>query len=345
MSQPVALALAQAASQPHSTRAFHEVWAWNLDDQFDAFLTAVAQASDAGAVVAIDVEFPGFLRREPRLCEHGPRYQTLRENVDRLWPIQIGVAVAGAEGTLRGVWCFNLRFDEAVDAHSEPSLAFLRTAGIDFPRHRAEGIEAAALGLRLANSSLVGYHGCTPWWLTFSGSYDLAYLLKLLTLGRPLPGAPAGFDKALSVYCPRRHELRDLLPRGSLENLGRLHGVQRHGRAHTAGSDALLTLELFLHLARAGGFGAEPSKSWGEWDLETWSFWDGYSGDWESQQVAARWPSPWEVPPPPPFAPHWYHPALIPPPPLVGVGGPWGATVQGDATRSAEAPVSPFFRR
>jgi hypothetical protein len=39
-----------------------------------------------------------------------------------------------------------------------------------------------------------------------------------------------------------------MLPKGSLDALGRRHGVKRLGSAHTAGSDALLTLELFMLL-------------------------------------------------------------------------------------------------
>jgi len=156
------------------------------------------------------------------------------------------MGVVGANGQLFGVWTFNLYFDANVHAHTAESLAFLQRAGINFPRHAAEGIDVLALGQRLAVSSLVGPHGRTPCWLTFSGSYDWAYLLKMITLGRALPSLPNTFDKVLSYYCPKRYELRDLLPSGSLEVLGQSHGVKRWGCAHTAGSDALLTAELFV---------------------------------------------------------------------------------------------------
>merc|ERR1719162_2658755 len=136
---------------------------------------------------------------------------------------------------------------------------------MDFYRHRTEGISALAIGQRLANSRLVG--ALAPSWLTFSGSYDWAYLLKLVTLGRALPSQPSTFEKVLSVYCPKRLELRDLLPTGSLEVLGSKHGVKRWGKPHTAGSDALLTLELFVLLVGLK-FGAEAElgraeEAWG----------------------------------------------------------------------------------
>eukprot|EP00438_Fugacium_kawagutii_P022558 Skav202589 [mRNA] locus=scaffold1305:131284:134139:- [translate_table: standard] len=44
--------------------------------------------------------------------------------------------------------------------------------------------------------------------------------------------------------------LRDELPRGSLDSLLREFGVERHGTPHTAGSDALATLELYLQVTQ-----------------------------------------------------------------------------------------------
>jgi len=239
-------------------RTFHEVWASNFEEEFNCLLAAVASAGGPEVTLALDMEFPGFPSESPRFSSPEAHYEALRRNVDQLWPIQLGVAVLGANGVHRGVWTFNLHFDASVDAHTEESLAFLRAAGINFPRHRAEGIKALALGQHLASSSLIGAHGRAPCWLTFSGSYDWGYLVKLVTLGRALPGLASTFDNVLSIYCPRRQELRDLLPSGSLEVLGRKHGVKRWGTAHTAGSDALLTLELFMLL---GGPKLQPGNA------------------------------------------------------------------------------------
>jgi len=234
-----------------------------------------------------------------------------------------------------------MHFDASVDAHSEPSLAFLHSAGIDFPRHRAEGITPAALGVRLASSSVVGLHRQTPWWLTFSGAYDLGYLLKLLTMGRPLPCEAEGFQRALQVYCPRRHELREQLPMGSLENLGRLHGVRRHGRAHTAGSDALLTLELFLLLAHAGDVTYDQDKAWDPWAGTAWGSWGSYYCVWEDCQPS------WETSCSSMMPGHPWCYATAASVPQLGTGmpginafamqGPGAAAAQGDATREGLA--------
>jgi hypothetical protein len=282
-----------------SSRVFHDVWDSNFEEEFDAFLAVVSGAGGPKATIAMDMEFPGFLCEDPQFSTHAEHYQALRYNVDRLWPIQVGLAVAGANGVIRGVWIFNLRFDAGVDAHTDASLAFLRDAGIDFPRHSEEGISALRFGQQLSSSTLVGHHGHAPHWLTFSGSYDWGYMLKLVTSGRDLPGLPSGFDDVLSVYCPKRHDLQDLLPRCSLQTLGRWYGVKRWGSAHTAGSDALLTLELFLLVGcrKPPGTASENrimrhQTVWSEsdWPESRWQHWETLSFQWhegDDQQYSA----------------------------------------------------------
>jgi len=232
-----------------SPRKIREVWAWNLDEELSALTCAVANAGQSDAVLAMDFEFPGFLWPTPGAdSSHEARYGALRANINLLWPIQLGLAVASSDGKLGGVWSFNLKFDVAIDRHSKESVTFLQDAGVDFPRHKNEGIEAVAFGFRLARSGLVGQHS-TPCWLTFSGLYDLGYLVKLLTSGDPLPMSMGRFEAALAILCPVRRELRDHMKGcGSLDSFARRYDVQRHGAAHTAGSDALLTLEIYLRL-------------------------------------------------------------------------------------------------
>lgn len=267
-----------------SAKDFHEVWENNFDEEFNALLQTVLKAGGRHAILAMDMEFPGFLCEHPRFSSPAEHYQALRCNVDQLWPIQFGIAVMGTNGVSRGVWTFNLRFDASIDKHAPESLEFL--SGIDFPRHRMHGIDTKAFGRQLADSSLV--RGIAPCWLTFSGSYDWGYLLKLVTLGCALPSSSSEFDRVLAVYCPQRRELRDFLPpraqRLSLEKLGSKHGVKRWGTAHTAGSDALLTLDLFvLH----GGLEMQAGNEFREASLEeqsnnTWN----NAGDWYPSHVA-----------------------------------------------------------
>jgi len=271
-----------------------EVWAWNFEAEFRAMLAACRYG---GCLTALDMEFPGFVREEPRACSKAVRYQVLRENVDKLWPVQVGIAVAGADRTLIGVWSFNLRFDAQNDASSAAGMVFLRRAGLDFRRHLSDGIPANQFGARLADSPMFRSHRQAPWWLTFSGFYDLGYLLKLLSFGKPLPAEAAEFDEQLSSVCPWRYELRDQLPRGSLEALAWSHGVPRRGAAHTAGSDALLTLELFLLLGAApwARLGL-PDGYWGQqaaWDYEApWGYWGPPAAPAHWPLLPGAWPQP-----------------------------------------------------
>lgn len=224
-------------------RQVRDVWAWNLQSELLALLAAL-RAAGPGATVALDTEFPGALDETAwKASSRDVRYKAMKESVDLLSPIQVGLALGGADGRLLGAWTFNLLYDLRQDLHTDAAVHFLSAAGIDFPRHAAEGIDRQILGTLLARTPLVG--AASPTWLTFSGLYDLGYLLKLLTPD-PLPCDVSGFDDALAKFCPQKLELRDWLPHGSLEKLAKDHGIARRGRAHTAGSDALVTLKLFL---------------------------------------------------------------------------------------------------
>ena len=68
------------------------------------------------------------------------------------------------------------------------------------------------------------------------------------------------FEVLLEGTCAGRHELRDRLPFGSLSSLARSHGVIRYGQAHTAGSDALVTLDLFFRISKSDDTHVETNK-------------------------------------------------------------------------------------
>ena len=72
----------------------------------------------------------------------------------------------------------------------------------------------------------------------------------------------------LEETCAGRHELRDRLPFGSLSNLARSHDVIRYGQAHTAGSDALVTLDLFFRISKSDDTHVESNK----FDMESGKF-------------------------------------------------------------------------
>lgn len=233
----------------------HEVWAGNLDVELNSFLAAVAAAGPKG-VVAFDTEFPGTVREVPQFASNEIQYKAVRVNVQLLTPIQMGFAVADGSGQVLGVWNFNLRFDATKDLHLESALKFLTSAGVDFRRHAREGIDCEKIGERMGASLRAlcdwsredALDSVGPCWVTFSGLHDLGYLLKVLEKpGRSPPSSMASFEEALNAFCPHRCELKELLPPyGSLESWVQELNVPRVGRAHTAGSDALATLMVFL---------------------------------------------------------------------------------------------------
>lgn len=222
-----------------------DVWASNFDVEMFAFIAAASVAGPAG-LLAMDMEFPGFLRQEPVFASSSDQYRAMRGNVNVLRPVQVGMAIASGSGELLGAWSFNLHFSVAEDHHSEAAIAFLASAGIDFSRHATEGIARSRFSEALAACSLVGTPQ-GPLLTTFAGLYDLGYLMSLLTQ-QSLPCNLSAFESLLCSVCPHRCELRDWLPHGSLNALAREHGVRRQGAAHTAGSDALVTLELLLRV-------------------------------------------------------------------------------------------------
>eukprot|EP00913_Durusdinium_trenchii_P015666 g14723.t1 len=89
--------------------------------EWDA-LMSVLEGQPRPIMVALDTEFPGFLLEDTPFAPRSARYRALRENVEHLWPIQFGLAVAGSEGLPLGAWTFNLSFNLATNLYSEDSL-------------------------------------------------------------------------------------------------------------------------------------------------------------------------------------------------------------------------------
>ena len=84
-------------------------------------------------------------------------------------------------------------------------------------------------------------------WVVFHGQYDFSYLLKII-LGTNLPNDPKDFMSILEFTFPVKfdikimiHEIEEI-KNYSLQKLGNDLSIERHGRQHQGGSDALLTL-------------------------------------------------------------------------------------------------------
>ncbi|EEC81584.1 hypothetical protein OsI_25049 [Oryza sativa Indica Group] len=259
-------AAAAAARSPEIVKV-RSVWAHNLDEEANL----IESLFPSFRLAAVDTEFPGTVHRPSApayTLTRKQKYALLKKNVDELHLVQLGLTLFDAGGRLpdlgtggaaRYVWEFNFReFDLRRHAHAPESIALLRSKGVDFDRTRRGGVDAAAFGPRLRRWLRAGLGRAGL--VTFSGAYDLAYMLKMLYGGGGggyrLPGDAATFEFVVRAVIGRtlydvgkmaRHCPGDM--RGGLERVAGKLGVRRAvGEAHQAGSDSLLTSQMFMRM-------------------------------------------------------------------------------------------------
>ncbi|KAG2334314.1 hypothetical protein Bca4012_000509 [Brassica carinata] len=233
-----------------------EVWNDNLLEEF----ALIREIVDKFTYVAMDTEFPGVVLKPVETFKHNSdlNYRTLKENVDLLKLIQVGLTFSDEDGNLPTcgtdkfcVWQFNFReFNIGEDIYASESIELLRQCGIDFKKNVESGIDVARFGELMMSSGIVLNDSIS--WVTFHGGYDFGYLVKLLTC-KELPVKQADFFKLLYVYFPTVYDIKHLMTFcnglfGGLNRLAELMGVERVGVCHQAGSDSLLTLGSFRKL-------------------------------------------------------------------------------------------------
>ncbi|KAH9760385.1 putative CCR4-associated factor 1 [Citrus sinensis] len=207
-----------------------EVWNDNLEEEF----ALIREIVDKYNYIAMDTEFPGVVLRPVGAFKNinDYNYQTLKDNVDMLKLIQLGLTFSDENGNLPTcgtdkfcIWQFNFReFNLIDDIFASDSL--LMSSGI------------------VLNDVVR--------WVTFHSGYDFGYLLKLLTC-RSLPDTQAGFFELINMYFPVVYDIKHLMKfcnslHGGLNKLAELLEVERVGICHQAGSDSLLTSCTFRKL-------------------------------------------------------------------------------------------------
>jgi CCR4-NOT transcription complex subunit 7/8 len=233
-----------------------EVWNDNLEEEF----ALIREIVDDFPYIAMDTEFPGIVLRPVGNFKNSNdyHYQTLKDNVDVLKLIQLGLTFSDDQGNLPTcgtdkycIWQFNFReFNVNEDVFANDSIELLRQSGIDLNKNNENGIDAVRFGELLMSSGIV--LNDSVYWVTFHSGYDFGYLLKLLTC-QNLPDTQAGFFNLINMYFPTLYDIKHLMKfcnslHGGLNKLAELLEVERIGICHQAGSDSLLTACTFRKL-------------------------------------------------------------------------------------------------
>lgn len=245
-----------AALTKNDSVHIREVWSHNLEEEF----ALIREIVDAYPYVAMDSEFPGVVIRPvgnfKNITDYN--YLTLKDNVDMLKLIQLGLTFSDEKGNLPTcgtdkycIWQFNFcEFDVTEDVYASDSIELLKQCGIDFKKNTEMGIDANRFGELLMSSGIVLNDSIR--WVTFHSGYDFGYLLKLLTC-QSLPDTQAGFFNLINIYFPMVYDIKHLMKfcnslHGGLNKLAELLEVERIGICHQAGSDSLLTCWTFMKL-------------------------------------------------------------------------------------------------
>jgi len=244
-----------------------EVWSHNLEEEF----ALIHKVVDDYPYVAMDSEFPGVVIRPvgnfKNITDYN--YQTLKDNVDMLKLIQLGLTFSDEQGNLPTcgtdkfcIWQFNFReFDVEDDVYAADSIELLKQCGIDLKKNNDMGIDSNQFGELLMSSGIVLNDSIS--WVTFHSGYDFGYLLKVLTC-RSLPETQTGFFDMINMYFPLVYDIKHLMKfcnslHGGLNKLAELLDVARVGMCHQAGSDSLLTCCTFMKL-KENFFNGAPEK-------------------------------------------------------------------------------------
>ncbi|KAG8084302.1 hypothetical protein GUJ93_ZPchr0010g7661 [Zizania palustris] len=176
------------------------------------------------------------------LLSSAEKYKFIKANINTLYLVQLGLTLFNDDDWLldfntgdamQVVWEFNFReFDVMHHLHALESITILWMKGMDFDRTHWHGIDAAAFKARLRKwlHDVLGRVGV----ITFSGSYDLAYMLKMMyDNSYKLPNTIAQFNNIVKSVVGKmlydvkemaRHYPSDL--RGGLELVARKLGVR-----------------------------------------------------------------------------------------------------------------------
>jgi len=179
-------------------------------------------------------------------------YDTIKINVNNLKLIQIGLSLYNPTKNEKKTWQFNLNFNILHEKFSNSSIELLQKSGINFAKISEEGIDYNLFSDFLKKSGLISNKKIT--WVTFHGTYDLAYLLKMIK-NENLPNDEKTFLENIDFYFPNFFDVKFLLRNSCYSNYGLKKlskilnvGNLNNGISHQAGYDSLITIEVFFSL-------------------------------------------------------------------------------------------------
>lgn len=180
-------------------------------------------------------------------------YLKIKLNVDRLKIIQIGITLSDENGNVPepvSTWQFNFNFDLDIENKSMNSIKLLQDSGIDFQKLKRHGIHPLYFAEKVTASGLV--LNDKVHWICFHGSYDFAYLLKIM-MNEMLPKTKDAFYHLLKTFFPNIYDIKSFqnefsIDSGGLNKIAEQLNLTRVGITHQAGSDSLLTQQIFFKL-------------------------------------------------------------------------------------------------
>eukprot|EP01059_Diplonema_ambulator_P017589 TRINITY_DN295_c1_g2_i4.p1 TRINITY_DN295_c1_g2~~TRINITY_DN295_c1_g2_i4.p1 ORF type:complete len:419 (+),score=47.34 TRINITY_DN295_c1_g2_i4:187-1257(+) len=255
--QHVHISLPTAPQSPvNYPETIKEVWNYNLDEVVNDMSDLVKAGYN---VIGMDTEFPGVVAHaNAKNVKNGssPLWQTIRVNVNILKVIQIGMCFRDAKGNPPpdkvSTFQINFAFDLDNDMYALDSIKLLTDSGIEFSQLKEKGCDVSRFAELILSSGLVLSDEIT--WVSFASGYDFAYLIRLLT-SQEVPYEESQFLELLEMYFPSFYDTKHMARtcevlqwNGGLDGLASVLGAARIGQAHQAGSDSLVTVNVFFKL-------------------------------------------------------------------------------------------------
>ena len=228
------------------------------EDNFIKEIKIIGNLLDDYNYIGMDTEYPGQVFCVPTLTKDF-YYRTLKMNIDSLKIIQLGITLTNSKGEYPKnhkyhTWQFNFEFDKKCDKITQSSLNLLEQSAIDFSKLKRKGIKHKFFAEYFMVSGLVLNPDIK--WISFHGCYDFGYLLKLL-IARPLPDSEIEFLNQCNIYFINYYDIKTMVKRmdnlqGGLNKIAQNLEVLREGKTHQAGSDSVVTIDVYFKLKENG---------------------------------------------------------------------------------------------